>query len=174
MGIKVTKNTLARFSERLGGQNVDNLADRVAERLAQEGKKVAEFEYASSGHSDINVDVEVVGVGERRITASGDNVAYVEFGVGEYAKGTYQGKLPTQPLTFESPKGKTQTTNGWVYYYPNKDTKRTIGGQHGWFIQNGVFTIGHPAGNQLFYTAKSLRENETEIVKNALKGDKSK
>ena len=43
----------------------------------------------------------------------------------------------------------------------------------GWFYGK-TFTMGQPAQAQMFYTAKSLRENETEIVKNALKGDKSK
>ena len=172
MGISFKQGGLNRFAKRLEVHSNENFADAVANAMANEGKNIADFEYSLSGISDIKVDVQHVGIGELKIVAIGDNVSYIEFGVGEYAKGTYQGNLPKHPITFEIPKGKPQTTNGWEYYYTNNDTKKTIGGQHGWFIKNGVFVTGHPAGNQLFYTAKSLRENEAEIVKSVLKGDK--
>ena len=101
------------------------------------------------------------------------DIAYHEFGTGIYAQGSYpdNSKLPTQTLTFESPKGKQQTTQGWEYYYKNPDTKRSIGGKAGWFIGNGVFVTGNVAGAEVYYTSKALREDASKIAKKAYKGD---
>lgn len=170
MAIKI-KNTLARFIDRLEkNKNIDG--NKIAHRFGEEGKKILNFEYSQSiGSGLITVDTQYENNGKAEIIASGDKVAYIEFGVGEYAKGTYQGELPTQPITFESPEGKTHTTQGWEYYYPNKDTKVSYGGQHGWMLNNGKFETGHVAGNQMFYTMKSLEDNKKQIVKDAIKGD---
>lgn len=155
-GLKEFQRRLKKFN--IGKQFADTVADSVADR----GVEIAREEYKGE-----NVDVrkETLGNGETQIVASGKGLAYMEFGTGEYAKGTYQGKLPTETISFESPKGKPQSTQGWEYYYPNEDTKTTIGGKHGWFLGNGVFTTGKVAGNQMFYTGDRLKQEIPTIVK---------
>lgn len=67
-------------------------------------------------------------------------IAFDEFGTGFYAT-KYPGQLPKQRITFQSA-GKKRSTQGWVYYYDNPDTKVTHGGMKGWMTPNGAFHIG--------------------------------
>ena len=70
--------------------------------------------------------------------------------------------MPTQTLTFISPKRKAgdtrpprvNTTHGWEYYYDNPETK-VLGG---WFMGKGGFTRGQVASMRMYRTAKSLKE----------------
>lgn len=162
MKIKITNNNLQRFSNKL---NVDfsDLSNNLADSIAQEGVEIAKGYYAGT---KIDVSVEPLEAGHNRVVASGDQVAYMEFGTGEYARGTYQGKLPTQPITFTTSSKKTITTNGWEYYYNNPDTKVTVNGKKGWYLNNNAFVTGRPAGNQMFYTSQDLRSRIKKIVKN--------
>ena len=68
--------------------------------------------------------------------------------------------MPTNPLTFESA-GNIHTTQGWEYYYPNSKTKRTVGGQQGWF-HNKEFVTGQPAQAQMWRTANELEQGEAK------------
>lgn len=157
---------LKRFGRKLSKYDIgNNFVDIVAEEVANVGIEIATEEYKGL---NVTIDKQILGNGESQVVASAKGLNYVEFGTGEYAKGTYQGKLPTQTFNFESPKGKPQSTQGWEYYYSNPDTKRTIGGKHGWFIGNGIFTTGRVAGNQMFYTSDRLRNEIPTIVKKKL------
>ena len=99
---------------------------------------------------------------ECKIT-SGEKVAFYEFGYGvEGRDSAYKGQLPTNPLTFESA-GNIHTTQGWEYYYPNSKTKRTVGGQQGWF-HNKEFVTGKPAQAQMWRTANELEQGEAKIA----------
>lgn len=82
-------------------------------------------------------------------------IAFDEFGTGFYAQGTYPGKLPTQKIVFTSAK-KQRSTDGWVYYYPNEDTKREYGRVKGWFTPNGTFHIGHNANATMYKACKKV------------------
>ena len=144
-------------------QNIRNVAETATELIADNGEKIAKSEYA--GINSVQVIKDIDG-NSAVISANGDSVAYIEYGTGLVGQGTYKGDLPTQTLTFESPKdsGRINTTQGWEYYYDNPRTK-VLGG---WFFGRGYsnFTRGQVAGNQMFNTAKSLREYiKTDLAK---------
>lgn len=152
----VKRNDLNRYYSRLKRIASDNLGERVVDLLVNEGAKEARTQYAGT-HFEVTSEQD----GQNgTVIASGMGIAYVEYGTGLIGKGTYEGELPTQTLTFESPKqsGKMHTTQGWQYFYDNPQTKvQELGG---WFFGKGYknFTKGRVAGMQMFNTAKSLRE----------------
>lgn len=157
----VRRNDLNRFYGKL--HNIRNVAETATELIADNGEKIAKSEYA--GINSVQVIKDIDG-NSAVISANGDSVAYIEYGTGLVGQGTYKGDLPTQTLTFESPKdsGRINTTQGWEYYYDNPQTK-VLGG---WFFGRGYsnFTRGQVAGNQMFNTAKSLREYiKTDLAK---------
>ena len=157
----VRRNDLNRFYGKL--HNIRNVAETATELIADNGEKIAKSEYA--GINSVQVIKDIDG-NSAVISANGDSVAYIEYGTGLVGQGTYKGDLPTQTLTFESPKdsGRINTTQGWEYYYDNPRTK-VLGG---WFFGRGYsnFTRGQVAGNQMFNTAKSLREYiKTDLAK---------
>ena len=157
----VRQNDLNRFYGKL--YNIRNIAETATELIADNGEKIAKNEYA--GINSVQVIKDIDG-NNAVISANGDSVAYIEYGTGLVGQGTYKGDLPTQTLTFESPKdsGRINTTQGWEYYYDNPRTK-VLGG---WFFGRGYsnFTRGQVAGNQMFNTAKSLREYiKTDLAK---------
>ena len=157
----VRRNDLNRFYGKL--HNIRNVAETATELIADNGEKIAKNEYA--GINSVQVIKDIDG-NSAVISANGDSVAYIEYGTGLVGQGTYKGDLPTQTLTFESPKdsGRINTTQGWEYYYDNPRTK-VLGG---WFFGRGYsnFTRGQVAGNQMFNTAKSLREYiKTDLAK---------
>lgn len=157
----VRQNDLNRFYGKL--YNIRNVAETATELIADNGEKIAKSEYAGINSIQVTKDIDE---NNAVISASGDSVAYIEYGTGLVGQGTYKGDLPTQTLTFESPKdsGRINTTQGWEYYYDNPQTK-VLGG---WFFGRGYanFTRGQVAGNQMFNTAKSLREYiKTDLAK---------
>lgn len=157
----VRQNDLNRFYGKL--YNIRNVAETATELIADNGEKIAKSEYAGINSVQVTKDIDE---NSAVISASGDSVAYIEYGTGLVGQGTYKGDLPTQTLTFESPKdsGRINTTQGWEYYYDNPRTK-VLGG---WFFGRGYsnFTRGQVAGNQMFNTAKSLREYiKTDLAK---------
>ncbi len=127
-------------------------ATDIAMAVAEKGKDLAQKKY---GGTSVVVTSETLGEGKSRITAKGKGVAFMEYGTGRVGEGTYKGTLPTQPISFESPKGEMQTTEGWQYYYDNPKTKITKDGQEGWEA-NGVFFTGQEAGAQMWKTANEL------------------
>lgn len=123
--------------------------------VAERGKDLAQSKYGG----DIVVTAESLGNGKAKVIASGEKVAFYEYGYGvEGRDSAYQGQLPTEPITFESA-GNTHTTQGWEYYYPNSKTKRTVGGQQGWFYDK-EFVTGQPAQAQMWRTANELEQGE--------------
>ena len=131
--------------------------DDIAMAIAERGKELAQEKYSG----DIVVTTENIGNGRAKVIASGEKVAFYEYGYGvEGRDSAYQGQLPTEPITFESA-GNTHTTQGWEYYYPNSKTKRTVGGQEGWF-HNRQFVTGQPAQAQMWRTANELEQGEAK------------
>ena len=153
----VRRNDLNRFYGKL--QNIRNVAETATELIADNGEKIAKSEYA--GINSVQVIKDIDG-NSAVISANGDSVAYIEYGTGLVGQGTYKGDLPTQTLTFESPKRKAgdtrpprvNTTHGWEYYYDNPETKF----MGGWFMGKGGFTRGQVASMRMYRTAKSLKE----------------
>ena len=131
--------------------------DDIVMAIAERGKELAQEKYSG----DIVVTTENIGNGRAKVIASGEKVAFYEYGYGvEGRDSAYQGQLPTEPITFESA-GNTHTTQGWEYYYPNSKTKRTVGGQEGWF-HNRQFVTGQPAQAQMWRTANELEQGEAK------------
>ena len=148
-GLKNVRDKL----QRLKAITNDDIAMAVAER----GKDLAQSKYGG----DVVVTAESLGGGKAKVIASGEKVAFYEFGYGvEGRDSAYKGQLPTNPLTFESA-GNIHTTQGWEYYYPNSKTKRTVGGQQGWF-HNKEFVTGQPAQAQMWRTANELEQGEAK------------
>ena len=148
-GLKNVRDKL----QRLKAITNDDIAMAVAER----GKDLAQSKYGG----DVVVTAESLGGGKAKVIASGEKVAFYEYGYGvEGRDSAYQGQLPTEPITFESA-GNTHTTQGWEYYYPNSKTKRTVGGQQGWF-HNKEFVTGQPAQAQMWRTANELEQGEAK------------
>jgi len=141
----------------------DDLNEKVAQIIAERGVEIAKDLY---GSKKVNVTIQSTNIkGNRKIVAEGKGLAFEEFGTGLVGKGTYDGNLPTEPIEFESPKGKPQRTEGWEYYYPNKDTK--VNG--GWYAGK-VFHRGQIAKAQMFETAKQLKTEIKDLSKDAIKG----
>ena len=148
-GLKNVRDKL----QRLKAITNDDIAMVVAER----GKDLAQSKYGG----DVVVTAESLGGGKAKVIASGEKVAFYEYGYGvEGRDSAYQGQLPTEPITFESA-GNTHTTQGWEYYYPNSKTKRTVGGQEGWF-HNKKFVTGQSAQAQMWRTANELEQGEAK------------
>ncbi len=132
--------------------------DDIVMAIAERGKELAQEKYSG----DIVVTTENIGNGRAKVIASGEKVAFYEYGYGvEGRDSAYKGQLPTEPITFESA-GNTHTTQGWEYYYPNSKTKRTNSkGEQGWF-HNKKFVTGKPAQAQMWRTANELEQGEAK------------
>ena len=149
-GLKNVRDKL----QRLKAITNDDIAMAVAER----GKDLAQSKY----DGDVVVTAESLGGGKAKVIASGEKVAFYEYGYGvEGRDSAYKGQLPTEPITFESA-GNTHTTQGWEYYYPNSKTKRTNAkGEQGWF-HNKKFVTGQSAQAQMWRTANELEQGEAK------------
>lgn len=149
-GLKNVRDKL----QRLKAITNDDIVMAVAER----GKDLAQSKY----DGDVVVTAESLGGGKAKVIASGEKVAFYEYGYGvEGRDSAYKGQLPTEPITFESA-GNTHTTQGWEYYYPNSKTKRTNAkGEQGWF-HNKKFVTGQSAQAQMWRTANELEQGEAK------------
>ena len=123
--------------------------------LCERASQFARDKYSEYGHSSITVDYENHGT-TATIYAKGRAVAFFEFGTGEYAKGSYNGKLPESGVPI---------TGNWEYYYetpPNK--KFTLYGVKGWFW-NGQFVTGNKAEAEMWETSQYIRQQAKSIIK---------
>lgn len=161
---KGIKNFMSRL-ESINNSS-DSLTNTIANKIAENALETAKAQY---GGTSIQVEAEQAVNGNTSVVASGAEVNFMEFGTGVIGQGTYQGQLPTQTIEFESPKGFPQTTQGWEYNYQNPRTKKG----DGWYY-NGEFTQGETAQMQMFNTAKQVKENISEIVKDAIAEFKAK
>lgn len=154
----VKRNDLDRYYSKLKNISSENLQKNALELLVDNGMENANTEYSGT-HFEVTSEVDDK---KARIIASGSGIAYDEYGTGLVGEGTYEGELPTQTLTFISPKRKAgdtrpprvNTTHGWEYYYDNPETKF----MGGWFMGKGGFTRGQVASMRMYRTAKSLKE----------------
>lgn len=83
MGIKVTGlKSLDGFEKRLRKMQTGDLANRVAVAIAEEGVRIAEDRYRSTGVNDVSIYYENNGDGNTKIIAEGEGLNYIEFGTG--------------------------------------------------------------------------------------------
>lgn len=104
-GLKNVRDKL----QRLKAITDDDIVMAVAER----GKELAQKGFGAS----VSVETIPLGNGKARVEAIGQQVSFIEYGVGISGEGTYKGQLPTQDITFTARNGKEHTTSGWVYNY---------------------------------------------------------
>lgn len=151
-GLNNFKNKVESFRS-LDGKLVNTIADEIASA----GVTIAQGEY--SGHSSISVNKTKASQGRASVVAKGKNVAYLEFGTGAYADGTYEGNLPQIGVPI---------TGKWEYYY-DSEHKTEKNGVKGW-NWGKQFLSGKPAGNQMYRTSRLLRGKVKSIFKNKIKG----
>lgn len=145
--------------------------------ITMRAKAIAQEEFETAFESDpdmtdIKIQVKVV-KGEKvevfaKDTKSEVDIGYFEFGTGVEGRGTYQGKLPTGAITFNTRLG-SKTTMGWEYYYQPSPAKRTRFGMQGWYLpksKGGYFVTGQGAHNTFYYACKRIRER---LIKEAFR-----
>ena len=131
----VVKNDLQSFADKLKNYKAQgDLADKVLDNVLKKGEEIAREQYAISNkgtvinskgkevQSSITISSSKSG-NTGKIISTGSQVAYLEFGTGVNGEGTYDGKLPTEPITFDDNSGKTWTTQGWEYHYRYNQTQ---------------------------------------------------
>ena len=158
----VVKNGLQNFANKLKNYKAQgDLAERVVEKVANKGIEIAQNKWGNQANviqRGDGVKRSIIAVDNNKINPS---IAYTEFGTGIQGEGKYEGKLPTQNISFTDKNGLEWTAQGWEYYYPNSKTKRTVGGQEGWF-HNRQFVTGQPAQAQMWRTANELEQGEAK------------
>ena len=162
---KINTSGLERFSKKISLYNNGFEYDTISQQIAEKGVDIIRQNYGS--RQLLGIDISKEGKGERKITVSGVGISFDEYGTGNVGKGTYEGDLPTELIEFESPAGKHQETQGWIYNYPNKLTK--VNG--GWYFGH-TFTKGQKAQAQMFNSAKDLRKEMVGIALKVIKGVK--
>lgn len=161
MRIKVTGgNRLQRLENKLGSQDLHGLANGIAEAIAKRGEEIAIEKY---GDGSIVVTHTPAENGYSRITASGEQVSFLEFGTGTQGEGMYPNPeaLPKQNIEFESPEGVSRETKGWVYDYMKK-----------LYQPDKPSFIGQQPQAQMFYTAEQLKSEIPQISKEYIRGGK--
>lgn len=163
----VVRNDLGKFAEKLKNWQTtgsSSVVQKALDLISEKMLSIAKEEYLGVSSVNLNTPIDKNRV---TLTASGKGLMFIEFGTGLVGEGTYEGKLPKDPITFESPQGSgdMHTTMGWEYYYDNPKTK-ILGG---WFWGN-TFTRGQPAQMQMFNTMKRVREYiKTDLAKDIRK-----
>lgn len=161
MGIKITKNTLGNFQNKILNQDFDSLVNNLANAIAERGVEIAKEKF---GSESVQVYKTEANNGTASIIASGKQVAYIEFGTGIMGDGTYPGKLPPKSRTIKFySRGNNQETKGWEYNYFKKQHMKSA---------NVKDWKGHQAFAPMFYTGRQLRQEIPQIVKDTIKGDR--
>lgn len=174
------KQDIAHLRKLAKKLNNGTLTNNFAKAIANKGVDIANDEYTQTNMASYTAKIscEAISSGDSstKVLASDKNrspkIAYLEFGTGFYAKGKYQGELPTQTISFYSG-GGLQTTNGWEYYYPNSKTKATYNGVKGWFYKTGKDTYAFDYGIEpyscMYNTSQRLREQIADICRQEVK-----
>lgn len=160
---------LLNFKKRVEKYTKPEWRVSIIEKILSYGRNIAIEEYQASGTHDYQIQTENNGL-SGKIVAVGEQIAYIEFGTGAYANGSYKGKIPTENVPI---------TGSWTYYYDSPN-KVEINGKKGWFApieksdqygeddsQYGVnfrFVVGQQAGNQMYNVSKRLREELPMIL----------
>lgn len=155
----VVKNDLDKFLTRLAkvSRQSHKLQERVADLVVDKGLEIAKTHTISS-------DVYSTGEkGSRKIIMSGAGLRYQEFGTGQMGKGTYDGTLPNDPITFISNfngQKRIVTVPNWTYDY-----KQSV-----FRDENPTPYRGFSARQPMYKTSVELQE----YIKTKLKGELKK
>lgn len=153
----VVKNDLQNFSKRLNAYNKKDIAERVADLVAKKGGEIANSNWGGSAIVSVSGEGLTRSIIAKDSDAEHPKIGYIEFGTGVKGKGTYEGKLPEQPIIFTAKRGnitEVVSLDTWVYNY-----RREIG----W---TEVDYQGRPAEMPMYNTGKQLREYvRTDLAK---------
>lgn len=125
--------------------------NQVANAIAEEGKQIATEMYAGTS---IQVEQPKRAVDGKTTIVARDNsdrkhIIFMEYGVGAYAVGSYDGNLPADyQYYYNSP------------YKTNEDGSPVMkGGLVGWKSGKGhkLVSLGYPAQQQMWRTSSTLR-----------------
>ena len=146
-GARATISALVAYRE-----NMKRRTEELSQRLAAMGAIRVSVLFSQAiykGPNQYDISVERVGKGVYKITASGESVAFVEFGAGvTYGYGHPQAeKFGVGPGTYP---GQTHAMTGKGWWIP-KDK----GGGH---------TYGNPPNMPMYNTAKDLRAEIARVA----------
>ena len=160
MGVKI-KNGLMKYLNKIQGYKGTINKKEVSEIVGDFGVSLAKEEYAGKA-SDIQSKIRSSGVD---IIARGKELAFMEYGTGVRGEGKYQGKLPTQTLKFESPKGQKRETDGWVYDYMKKLYNPDKPSFQGFVPQAQMFKTGQRLKNNSVVSDKIKEKIKKKILR---------
>lgn len=156
--------------------NQDNSENGKIEKISAIAYKELSVAYSST---EFKVQPPEINGTKCTIYVKGDEIAFDEFGTGIYAKGTYKGKVPQQPIAFMSA-GYQQIVPKWTYYYtwqgdPLKNPKAEVNGVLGWFTTNPkgahwrnqgkTFHKGQNASNRFYNAVQNIKKDIKENKK---------
>ena len=156
-------DSLIRKIEDLGNWQSDR-AIVFADRLAQEGMKIASVKFSQAvydGTNDVSVTVEPRGNNVRAVVATGGATLFIEFGTGV----TYPDNHP-EAEELGMKRGEYGQGHGkqhsWGYYGDPGTNGVLKEKKNGGFV---VITHGNPANMPMYETVKELQDRLTEIAK---------
>lgn len=156
----VVKNDLSRFYNKVVNYSSNkSFANTVADKIAEKGKEIALQEWGGGAIIDVVGDGLHRSIVARDVDKIRPTIAYREFGTGIIGENTYEGKLPTQTISFEDRQGVKWETSGWQYAYRFKQTRR------------GSPFKGQVAKMPMFKTGQRLRAYIGSELKKDIKGD---
>lgn len=132
----------------------------IVERLAVIGATKASLGFASAviqGDNDVKVSVKIKGT-HATITASGNEVGFIEFGSGArygygYPVGETEVTTPIGPGTYPNGKGHWDDPKGWWYV-------DAFGTKH--------HTYGNPPNAPMFHASLAIQEEAERVVREVL------
>lgn len=161
----IIKNDLQSFADKLKNYKAQgDLAEKVAEKVTSKGVEISQRNWGDGVTISVRGDKIRKSIVVTDQNKKNPTIAYREFGTGIKGKGTYEGNLPGQPITFTTKyngEDTSVTVPEWVYNY-RKDHLH-------WTEQDWQ---GMVAQMPMFNTAKELREYiKTDLAKDIGKGD---
>lgn len=157
---------LERFIQKV--KSLENAHERVLKQVEEIAVDELKKSYSSIHGVSVSAERKSKNIICIYAETSDGKISFIEFGTGFYAKGTYMGELPKKTITFQTKNG-IESTAGWEYYYwenqPNPNTKREKNGVKGWYMANGVFSTGRPAGNIFYFACLEIRRRITQEVR---------
>lgn len=148
--------------EALYAREMTTFLDRLRQvGQAEAGKRFADAQY--DGTNDVKVHAERTDRGWR-IVASGQAVAFIEFGSGVFQP-SYPADAPVQHSRGTYGRGQGDNVNGWIYAgeggpgaIPAKDKNGAE--------KNGVWrTWGNPPAMAMYYAVRAMRDAAPQIAR---------
>lgn len=160
---KVINCTLGTIEEALNElrayrSQLDQRIKEFYERIASIGATVASINFSRAyydGVNDVSVSVEPTNSGYK-VIASGQAVAFIEFGTGAKYGGGYLGNETLNPPVDTNPGSWSLDPEVGKGHYDDPN---------GWYYAHGKKSWGNPPANAMYYASKEMRERIEEIAR---------